>query len=291
METGLHFMMERKKIKLTYNSIDYNNLEDCQLSIQLSLDGFSFCILNNDLKEIIAISHESFSDSSPTPEKHLENISNLFQTEELLQKKYQSINVTHVNELSTLVPKPLFDAENLKQYIKYSSKIYKNDYIVFDAIENHDMINVYVPFVHINNFLLDKFGGFEYKHSSSVLVENLLNTYKYSERPHLFVNIFERHMEMVAISDNKLIFYNSFKFETKEDFIYYILFTAEQLEFNPDKFELLFSGLINKESELFQIAYTYVRNVSLLENRSKYSFGPQFTDEIKRNYFTLLNQY
>ena len=31
------------------------------------------------------------------------------------------------------------------------------------------------------------------------------------------------------------ITYYSFDFKTKEDFIYYILFTAEQLEMNPDK--------------------------------------------------------
>jgi len=284
-------MMEKKKNQLKNNSIDYNNSKDCHLSIQLSLDGFSFCIINIDAKEVIALKHFSFANASVNPVEHLANVSMYFELEELLQQKYQSINVTHVNDLSTLVPKPLFDSKNLKQYIKYSSKIYKNDYIVFDPIENHDIVSVYVPFVNVNNFFLDKFGSFEYKHSSTILIENLLNTYKFSEHPHLFVNVYKNYMEVVAIANNKLLFYNSFKFETKEDFIYYILFTAEQLQLNREKLELIFSGLIDKESDLYQIAYTYVRNVSLLENRSKYSFDSELTEETKRTYYTLLNQY
>jgi len=282
--------MEKKKKKLNKNSFDYNNLKDCHLSIQLSLDGFSFCILNIDANEVYAIEHFSFANKSNTPEKHLENVTQLFETEELLQKRYGSVNITHVNSLSTLVPKPLFDPDNLKQYIKYSSKIYKNDYIVFDPIENHDIINVYVPFVNINNFFLDKFGGFEYKHASTILVENLLNTYKFSERPHVFVHVLETQLEIVAIANNKLLLYNSFSYETKEDFIYYILFIAEQLQLNPEKFELILSGFIEKESDKFKIAYTYIRNVSLLENRFQYSFDTTITESTKRQHFTLLNQ-
>ncbi len=284
-------MMAEKKIQITNNSIDFNNLNDSHLSIQLSLDGFSFCIINKDLNQVTAINSFSFPDNSPTPEKHLKNIIQLFKTEELLQKKYHSVNVTHINDLSTFVPKPLFDSEKLKNYLKYNSKIYKNDYIVYDPIDNHDIVNVYIPFVNINNFILEKFGSFEYKHSSTILVENLLNTYKYSEHPHLFANIYKNHFEIVIIANNKLSFYNSFKYKTKEDFIYYILFTAEQLQLNPENFKLVLSGKINKKNDLYQIAYKYIRNVSLLENRSRFTFSSDFSEEIKRNFSTLLNQY
>ena len=148
-------MMVKKKIQISRGSIDPAKLDNIQLSIQISLDGFSFCILKIDTNEVFVLEHFSFQNKSPNPEKHLENVTQLFETEELLQQRYGSVNITHVNNLSTLVPKALFDPENLKQYIKHSSKIYKNDYIVFDPIENHDIMNVYVPFVNINNFFLD----------------------------------------------------------------------------------------------------------------------------------------
>ncbi|MDH3321349.1 MAG: DUF3822 family protein [Flavobacteriaceae bacterium] len=283
--------MVKKKIQTINKHIDHSYLKDSHLSIQLSLDGFSFCIINKNTNEVHTIGHHPFSDQSPTPQKHLENVMQLFETEKLLQHKFDSVNITHVNDLSALVPKPLFDPENIQNYIKYTSKTYQNDYIVYDEIDNHDMVNVYIPFVNLNNFFLEKFGSFEYKHTSTVLIENLLNTYKFSEHPHMFVNIADQHFEMVVIANNQLLFYNAFKYQTKEDFIYYVLFTSEQLGLNTENFEFILAGNIDKESELYKIAYKYIRKVSLIENRSKYHFSADFNDATKRHYFTLLNQY
>ena len=291
METGLLFMMAKKKMQIINKSVDFNESKDNHLSIQISLDGFSFCIINKNTNEVNLIQHIPFEKSSSTPEKHLKNVESVFRSQDLLDKNFKSVNITHVNNLSALVPKPLFDPNHLRNYIKYSSKTYKNDYIVYDEIENHDMFNVFIPFVNINNFFLEKYGSFEYKHFSSILIENLLNTYKFSERAHLFVDLHSNHFEIVAIANNKLALYNSFEYQTKEDFIYYILFTAEQLNFNPEKFELVLSGTITKGDAFYEIAYKYVRNISLLENRSKYSFSTLFSEEIKREYYTLLNQF
>jgi len=283
--------MVEKTIQINNNSKDLNNLNESHLSIQLSLDGFSFCVINKTLNEVTALYAYTFPNNSPTPEKHLDNVIEVFDKEKLLQRRYHTVNITHVNGLSTLVPKAFFVPEEIKSYIKFSSKVYKNDYIVHDPLVNHDMMNVYIPFVNINNFLLEKFGAFEYKHFSTVLVENLMNTYKFSERPHMFVHICDEHFEIVIIANSKLLLYNSFKYQTKEDFIYFVLFTAEQLKLNPEKFELIFSGNIDKESDLYKIAYTYVRNINLIEIRSKYSFKSNFTEKIKRSNFTLLNQF
>jgi len=60
------------------------------------------------------------------------------------------------------------------------------------------------------------------------------------------------------------LLFNSFEYQTKEDFIYYILFTAEQLKLNPETFKLQLLGEISEESDLFKIAYRYIRNISLM---------------------------
>jgi len=283
--------MDLKKKQQINTSIDFNNLSEKHLSIQLSLDGFSFCIINKGEKQFEKLEHFSFGNNSPTPEKLLKNVEDLFRKEPALQKRYGTVNVTHVNQLSALVPKSLFDEERSRDYLKFSSKTYLNDYIVHDELENHDMINVYIPFVNVNNFLLERFGSFEYKHFSTILVNNLLNTYKFSEHPHMFAHIGEQQFEIVVIAREKLLLYNSFEYHSKEDFIYYILFTAEQLHLNPEKFELLLAGIVDTESGLYKMAYTYVRKVSLIENRSQFIFPAGIREASKRRHFILLNQY
>src|SRR5210317_2192213 len=112
MVTGLLSMMDLKKNQLTNISRDFSNLHEKHLSIQLSLDGFSFCIIHRIEKQIEKLKYIPFQDPASTPEKLLQKVTSVFKKERHLQKRYGSVNVTHVNQLSELVPKSLFDKEH-----------------------------------------------------------------------------------------------------------------------------------------------------------------------------------
>jgi len=269
------------------NTIDFKNLEENHLSIQLSLDGFSFCIYNKEQQDVAAFSIYQFTDSNITPYQHLELVEQLFEKEELLQLKYKTVSVSHFNNLASQVPKPFFDKNNLPAYLQYSVKVLENDFIAYDELNNSEIVNVYIPFVNINNFLLDTYGSFEYKHSSTILIETLLNTYKNSSDDYCFVNVSNNNFEIVIIRDKKLVLFNCFSFQTKEDFIYYVLFTAEQLNLNPEEFKLVLLGTIEKDSDLYDILFKYIRNISF----HKPTNFPEFLKEeiSAHSNFTLLN--
>ena len=288
METGpQHMITKKKKIKTT----NQTNLKDSHLSIQFSLDGFSFCVLHKDSKTFTELHEYTFQETNNAPQKLLENITKVFKEDSLLEQKYHSISVSHINEMATLVPKPLFDEKRLKEYVNFNTKVYTTDHLVYDEIKNHDIISVYIPYTNINNFLLDQFKEFEFKHYSNILINSLLGIYKYSLVPHMFAHIHNNHFELIVIAKNKLQLYNTFQFSSKEDFIYYVLFTAEQLNLNPEKLELILLGTIEKDNDIFKIAFKYIKNVSLIENRSNYLYDDAFTEIDKRKYYTLLNQY
>jgi hypothetical protein len=84
----------------------------------------------------------------------------------------------------------------------------------------------------------------------------------------MFVNVHTSTFDILVLKGEKLILANSFSFHTKEDFIYYILFTAEQLGLDTDTFQLSFLGNIEKASEIYKIAYQYIRNINFLESEN-----------------------
>ena len=204
-------------------------------------------------------------DENRTPQVQLDFLKTAFEKGELHNQKFDSIAVSHSNNLSTLVPTPFFNKENLSDYLQYNFKVLENDYITYDEFTTDEMVNVYIPFVHINNYLFDKFGSFDYKHSASVLAELLLATYKNDGKTHFFVHVERESFQLIVLKNKKLEFFNNFNFKTKEDFIYYILFTSEQLQLNPEEFILTFLGDIEKESELYDIVFKYVRNIEFLD--------------------------
>ena len=279
--------MIKEKIKITNSNVDYLNLQENHLSIQLSLDGFSFCVYNKIQDELGVFAVYEFENNTASPYKHLELVELLYKEEILLHIKYESVSVTHYNNLVTQVPQPFFDKNKLSSYLQHTVKVLENDFITFDKLTNSEIVNVYIPFVNINNFLLDTYGTFVYKHSSTVLIEKLLNTYKNVEGDFCFVNVSNTNFEIVVLKNKKLVLFNSFSFTTKEDFIYYILFTAEQLNLNPEELNLVLLGDIEKESELYTILYQYIRNIKFYEPAN---FPSILKDISPHSHFTLLNQ-
>ena len=280
--------MIKEKTKKTNNLIDYKNLEENHISIQLSLDGFSFCIYNKAEQEIGAFANYEFKNSNCTPFQQLEMVQQLFEKEALLKLKYQSVSVSHFNNLVSQVPLPFFEKENLVQYLQYTVKVLENDYITFEQLQNSEIVNVYIPFVNINNFLLDCYGSFEYKHSSTILMEKLLSEFKNLGEELCFVNVSKNSFEIVVLMHKKITLFNCFNFKTKDDFIYYILFTAEQLNLNPEELKLVLMGDIEEKSDLYSILFKYIRNIEFYKP-SKFSSFLKETIPAHSN-FTLLNQ-
>lgn len=235
----------------------YNNL-----ILQISLEEISFCVYNT-LKKNIETFGNYFLNNSNTLSEIENDIVEFIKKTPLLQAGFDEVLVLHNNNLNTFVPQALFDEEALASYLQYNVKIYDTDLVSHDEIANYEMNNVYVPYVNINNLLIDLYGNFNYKHSSSTLVKKLLDFSKNNDQAQIFVNCQKTTFQLVAIKNQKLLLFNSFDFKTKEDFIYHILFTAEQLQLNPETLQLKLFGDISKESELYDIAYKYVRNVSL----------------------------
>ncbi len=268
-----------------------NNTEDKiqkELSIQISLSGLSFCILNTKTHTIDFLKKFPTS-TKKTPFQILDKLQILFKEQEQFNQKFDNVTIVYVNEISTVVPNALFKEEFLADYLKFNSKILKTDFISYDEIKAINAVNVYVPYVNINNYIYDRFGSFTYKHFSTVLIENLqkIETSKTDQK--IYINVNSSHFEIISFRNNDLIFYNTFEYSTKEDFIYYLLFTIEQLNLNPEILELIFLGEINITDDLYKIAYKYIRNVSFGKHLKDYNYKDTSVP-IHYN-FTLLNSF
>jgi hypothetical protein len=235
-----------------------------KLSIQVSLNGLSFCCFDSLNHTILSVKEVQF-DTFDKAIKIEDLFADAFRDNPELKHTYDEILVIHNNNLSTFVPEPLFDENFLGSYLQYNTKVFKTDFFAFDEISNYNINAVYIPYVNINNFFIDQFGSFDYKHASSILVAKLLDASKNNDDKKMIVNFNLGHFEIIVIQNQKLLLFNSFDYQTPEDFIYYLLFVAEQMSMNPESFKLELLGTITKEDEFYAIAYKYIRNVSFFD--------------------------
>ncbi len=259
-----------------------------KLSIQVSLDGLSFCGLSEDNK-VNFYRRVDFARQTD-PVKLLSEIQQLYEEEEFLKQEIKEIKLLFSNSLYTLVPSHLFNEESASNYLKFNVKILKNDFIAHDELPSAKAHCIYVPYANIINYFFDQYGEFEYRHGNSILIEELLNL-KVKETPTAYLYNRKDFYDLVIIEKGELLFCNTFQYDTPEDFLYYLLFAAEQLNLDPMEFDLQMFGEIDKNSPLYKITYTYIQNISLFKPENKYDFSSQINvTEVEKD-FILLNAF
>ena len=244
---------------ITNNDITNKNFK--KLSIQVSLSGLSFCVFDLITHKIIAHNELPLNPNQVVEEQ----LWKAFTTFPVLSNPYDEIIVVHDNSINTFVPNAIFDENFLGSYLQYNVKVFETDLFSHDAITPYDFQNVYVPYVNINNFLLDQFETFEYCNANSILVKKMLEQTSNQTEKEVYIHVQKEHFEIIVLKNKELLLFNSFDYQTTEDFIYYVLFTFEQLQLNPETVPLFVLGLENENGALFQMAYKYIRHCSLLD--------------------------
>lgn len=235
-----------------------------KLVLKIGLTGFAYGIWDTLQKTLIDFREIEFDTTDKT--KKIEDFyEHAFFNSTDLRKPYDEVQVIHDNNLNTFVPNALFDESYLGSYMQFNTKVFDTDFFTFDTLESYGMHNVYIPYVHLNNFLIDKFGQFEYRHAASILVRRLLDLTKNATAKKMFVHLAANHFEIIVVHNQRVLLYNSFEYKTPEDVVYYILFTAEQLQLNPEEFSLELIGKISKDSEVYSLIYNYVRHVTFFD--------------------------
>lgn len=262
------------------------NMNKLKLSIQVCLNGLSFLILNCEKNELVWYKKTIFPKEF-NPIKILKEIELVYAKEEFLQNPMEEVMLLFSNDLYSIVPEEYFIEEEASNYLKFNTKILKTDVVAHDLMEATNMVNVYIPYTNITNYFFDKYGEFEYKHSISVFAEAMLSLEK-SMLAKVYLNNYKDYYDLIIVRNGKLLLSNTFKYDSAEDFIYYLLFTLEQLKLDPSEIDLILTGEISEESTFYQIVFTYIKNVQFLKPDLTINFSEEYNDQFQREAFILL---
>ena len=243
--------------------------ENHKLSIQVSLDGFSFYIKNENDSSYVD-THSLHFEHTHAPEQALSKIKDVFSNLPILDNVFKEVKVIYDNELFTMVPEALFDQNNLADYLKFNTKILQTDFTVFDELEAGGLINVYIPYSNINNFFFDHFGSFSFFHSQTVFLKSVLDKKALTaDIKEVHVHIAETSLAILIKKNNCLLLNNRFNFQNAPDCVYYILYCYEQLQLDPEVNPILLYGQVKETDEVYALIYQYIRNVSIVQTPLK----------------------
>jgi hypothetical protein len=260
-----------------------------KLLLQLSLEGLTFSIFNQDLNKFLSIESISFE-----PKSRLYEISSqlkhFYSNHQWLKQSFHSTKLLFESNKSTLIPTPLFDEHEKSSFSSFNFQIQNEESILFNKLKNLDAYIVYsVPEIILKTVQELFSDPILYCHSGAFIESLLILNKNQKMQKKLFVNARDSFLDAVILDSRKLIYFNTFKYKSKEDFIYFVIFILEQLQLNPEEIELVFSGTIDKNSKLFDTVYKYIRDVSFQKRTDTFNYSYIFNDVQSYHYINLLN--
>ncbi len=241
------------------------------LSIRISPDGLSFCILDPVVNTYIFFDHYSHESKDVNWSQTL----HILESNQYLQLPYKKVFCLIESTDSTLIPTSLFDKEKYESIydLVHQTSVLPSK-LLYHKIRMADAYNLFkVPYKLYAN-LKAKYTSISFFHQHSPFIEScLISGQNLNKKSIIHISLNENFFDIVVVKSRYLALCNSFKIKSEKDFIYFLLYTFEQLKLCSQETIVTLYGITDRQNTYYLALKKYLRQTQLskLENGFKYS--------------------
>jgi hypothetical protein len=269
-------------------TFDLKLASEYHISIQVGLDGFSFCILDTIRKKYIVLKHIPLIVGKLS--FLAKKVETIFDQEEKLNASYRSVSVTYSTNKATLLPKEYSDSRIYDAIAALTNESVRNEEIGVNDLPGFNQQLVFIYPKELMTLLNRKFTEFRFKHKSVSLLASAVNQ-RDEKKNTLLINFENKYVRMIAIKDAQVALYNCFYFKNESDFLYYTLNICHTLQIDPERDELLIGGYVADDSSYIRQLKKYVSNVNFLKPSADFRYSGTFDKIQKHQFVSLLNTF
>lgn len=272
-------------LELFDETLDINATENYEMSVQASLDGLSFCILDTIRNKYILI--RSFT---PDDNRYFttDQVGDIISKDDFLTKRYKKIYIVFPSFKSTLIPSALFDPARKDDYFAFNHVSAESEVILNNKLSNPDSFLVFAVSKTLKDLISNIYPGVHLLHHIKPLVENILHTRKSAGENYICVHIERDFFSIIIYSDNTLKFSNTFSYRNISDILYFILNVFNNLGLKQEE-TIHLSGQTERYDELFSNLSLYIRTVKFAEPAGSFTFSYVFNDMDIHRYINLFS--
>ncbi len=207
------------------------------LSIQVSLNGFSFCIRDEDDSKLLVFKNIAAKVSSePLLTRRLKE---WFDEEEMLQLSFREKKVLFSGSKFSLLPNQLESEQVKADILKLIHKSNPESEQAENWIEPIQAKLIFLLPQHLLELLRDHFGDFKLSH---VLKPVLRQLFQLPSENAVMLFFDDKEMFMSVKKEGQLVLSNVFRVNHPNDAIYYILSAGKQFKLNTSQSVVLLAG-------------------------------------------------
>ena len=282
---GITNLLSMKDFSFVDETVDLNRAHAYRLSIQVSLDGFSFSILDMVRGKFVVLKHYDLSQQKGYDQK-ADKLRQILSSDQHLHPSFKQSVALVVTRKSTLIPETCFQEKDLKSYLSFNHDLDELDEIHFNLLEEISAYNVFTIPNPISNILLEHFGKIPYYHHGLPFLHYQLDNASSAKRT-AALSIFEQFIDIGVFSGKNLLFYNTFQWSTHEDILYYLLYVYKQFNLDVNSNELQISGSTSDQKELKKLIAQYIKKNHLQRPPNDYTYSYTFKTQQTQHFTNL----
>lgn len=230
------------------------------LSIQVTLDGFSFCTIDPVRNEYIQFCH--FNIQANDLSQTTESLDKIFRQSDLLNLPFKKVFVLVSSPYSTLVPSGIFEPANAREWLSFCHTLPPGYDILNTKMKLADAWNVFAIPSGLTELFKRQYREPLFFHHYTPLVETKLAVNRTGKGNNLvLINIQTDSFNLVVLEKNNLKLCNTFKIKGENDLLYFTLFVFDQLRISPRESEVLLSGEHSSFAGIAQMLGVYLKNI------------------------------
>ncbi|HUS87356.1 MAG TPA: DUF3822 family protein [Bacteroidales bacterium] len=266
-------------------TLDINSTNNYEISIQVSLNGFSFSLLDTFRKRFVMLREYKLNGREAELSTQLSDIAG---KDDFLGKSYRKYRVIFSFEKSTLIPSSLYDPALKDEYFTLNHSLSAESVVSNNKLTEPD---AYLLF-DLRQDLLDTtcrlFPEATLSHQARpLLFDSFIGARKLSSR-YIRVNIEDTYFNITIIKERNLEFFNTFRYRNSSDILYYLLNTLEHLGVNKQE-PVYLSGNIMKFDELYNNMLKYIMTLKFASPVGDFSVSYIFDEIGVHRYSNLFN--
>lgn len=258
------------------------------LSIQVALDGFSFCTIDPVRNEYIQFCH--LKTETPQKEKTADVPESVFKQFNLLNLPFKKVFVLYSTPWATLVPSGIFDIRNSREWLSFCHQIPEHHAILHTKMRLADAWNIFAIPQKIVELFQRQFPAPLFFQEYTPMVETKLAINRYGAGQNLvLINLQPDSFNITVLEKNNLKLCNTFKMGGESDLLYFTLFVFEQLKLPPRYTQVLISGQHPSFNSATVQLGKYIKNIKPAELPGNFQYSPGFREVSGARFHNLLS--
>lgn len=239
---------------ITDPSFDLNRTKEYKLSIQVSLDGFSFSMINIGDNRLIGLKNVPAIIST---EKFIaRRFGEWIQSEEIFNQEFAEVEIQYSTGNFTAIPPSFYQEKKQNELASMLFEQEMTSQVISNIDETSEFHFLFTLPANLSAEITKKFENFKIVHPATILAQKGLSLFTQHEKGALLY-FSKSSFLLLLFSDKKFLLANQYNFSHANDVVYYLMAVLNQFKIKPYDVKLCLAGKITGGNESEKLLRKY----------------------------------